>query len=99
MKGKDWFDEDEELGLARKNCKEGEANVTVEDVRGGVGDALKRGFWVLWNATNCNECETSGGRCGFDNDYLVYAFRCYCPDRPHALRCSSGSSTFPISLF
>ncbi|RDX77774.1 LEAF RUST 10 DISEASE-RESISTANCE LOCUS RECEPTOR-LIKE PROTEIN KINASE-like 1.2, partial [Mucuna pruriens] len=81
--------ESQDLGLARGNCTGGAVTATVEDARGGVGEALRKGFLLIWNATNCTECNLSGGRCGFDPDPLTYAFRCYCPDRPHVVKCDS----------
>ncbi|KAL2347634.1 hypothetical protein Fmac_001634 [Flemingia macrophylla] len=80
----------EELEMARGNCTGGLAEAVVEDVGGGVAAALRRGFLLIWNATNCTECVNSGGRCGFDLSTDVYAFRCYCPDRPHAVKCGTG---------
>lgn len=74
------YREDPNLGLALRNCKTGVANTTVEDERGGIQDALKRGFLLSWTATNCDECMKSGGRCGFDQNPDTYAFRCYCRD-------------------
>ncbi|KAK7308248.1 hypothetical protein VNO77_41850 [Canavalia gladiata] len=73
--------------VARENCKGEVVNTTVEDVKGKVREALRKGFLLNWNATNCTECANSGGRCGFDNDPQTFAFRCYCPDRPHAAKC------------
>ncbi|KAG4991978.1 hypothetical protein JHK87_025435 [Glycine soja] len=80
---------DRDLVSARESCKGGAVNATVDDLKGGVREALQRGFLLLWNATSCSECKSSGGRCGFDIDPRVYAFRCYCPDRPHAVKCTN----------
>ncbi|XP_060969124.1 LEAF RUST 10 DISEASE-RESISTANCE LOCUS RECEPTOR-LIKE PROTEIN KINASE-like 1.2 isoform X1 [Cannabis sativa] len=52
-------------------------------------DVVRSGFMVNWIASNCSVCEESGGRCGFLWD--IYHFRCFCPDRPHALKC------FPVT--
>nr|KYP56233.1 putative serine/threonine-protein kinase At1g18390 family [Cajanus cajan] len=90
-----------EAEVARGKCSGGVVAATVEDVRGGVAEALRRGFLLIWNATNCTECMNSGGRCGFDPDPDTYAFRCYCPDRPHAVKCGtrySPSSAFPTFI-
>lgn len=82
--------DDGDLGLAYEKCKGGAVNAMVEnDENEGVGVALRNGFWLNWNATNCTECETSGGRCGFDTNPDTYAFRCFCPDRPHAVQCDT----------
>ncbi|TKY69328.1 serine/threonine-protein kinase [Spatholobus suberectus] len=82
------YREDRNLRLAWEKCKDGAVNATVEDANGGVLEALRRGFLLTWSATNCTECEDSGGRCGFDTDPSTYAFRCLCPDRPHVVKCS-----------
>ncbi|TKY58134.1 serine/threonine-protein kinase [Spatholobus suberectus] len=80
--------EDRNLRLARENCKGGVVNATVEDGEGGVGEALRKGFLLSWIASNCTQCASSGGRCGFDTDPNSYAFRCYCPDGPHVVKCA-----------
>ncbi|KAK9934709.1 hypothetical protein M0R45_021843 [Rubus argutus] len=49
----------------------------------GVEVALRRGFMLKWLASNCSWCELSGGKCGFIDSY----FSCFCPDRPHKVRC------------
>lgn len=82
--------DDLDLVTARESCNGGAVNATVEDLKGGVREALWRGFMLIWNATSCRESENSEGRCGFDLDPLVYAFRCYCPDRPHVVKCNPG---------
>ncbi|XP_062110079.1 LEAF RUST 10 DISEASE-RESISTANCE LOCUS RECEPTOR-LIKE PROTEIN KINASE-like 2.4 [Humulus lupulus] len=48
-------------------------------------EVLRRGFMLTWLASDCGLCEGSGGKCGF----MVpsYHFWCFCPDRPHALKC------------
>ncbi|KAL9352514.1 hypothetical protein Peur_055194 [Populus x canadensis] len=48
---------------------------------------LERGFVLNWTASDCSDCEGSGGKCGFDE--ATYHFKCFCPDRPHAKRCYS----------
>ncbi|PRQ16604.1 putative protein kinase RLK-Pelle-WAK-LRK10L-1 family [Rosa chinensis] len=50
-------------------------------------EILKMGFVLNWTAQNCSNCETSGGRCGFDNNEFV----CFCSDRPHEKTCDDGS--------
>ncbi|KAK9934698.1 hypothetical protein M0R45_021833 [Rubus argutus] len=49
----------------------------------GVEVALRRGFMLKWSASNCSRCELSGGECGHIDGY----FSCFCPDRPHNVRC------------
>lgn len=48
-------------------------------------ELLKRGFALKWTASNCSLCEASDGRCGFDAQGY---HKCYCPDRPHFVRCN-----------
>ncbi|KAJ1398319.1 Wall-associated receptor kinase, galacturonan-binding domain [Sesbania bispinosa] len=85
-----FYREDQNLSLMRENCKGSRlVNTVVEDGKGGIQEALKKGFILNWNASNCSECTNSGGRCGFDLDPDTYAFRCYCPDRVHAVKCGS----------
>uniref|UniRef100_A0A7N2KQ70 non-specific serine/threonine protein kinase n=1 Tax=Quercus lobata TaxID=97700 RepID=A0A7N2KQ70_QUELO len=57
----------------------------VEAYGGGIGKSLRNGFVLKWKASNCSICEDSGGNCGFDN--IMYHFKCFCPDRPHAWNC------------
>ncbi|XP_073315020.1 LEAF RUST 10 DISEASE-RESISTANCEUS RECEPTOR-LIKE PROTEIN KINASE-like 1.2 isoform X1 [Primulina huaijiensis] len=55
---------------------------------GGIGDVLevaKKGFELNWIAADCDACEISGGRCGFNETF--YKFMCFCPDRPHSATC------------
>ncbi|XP_072093709.1 LEAF RUST 10 DISEASE-RESISTANCEUS RECEPTOR-LIKE PROTEIN KINASE-like 2.4 isoform X3 [Arachis hypogaea] len=80
-------DDVDNLKLALKNCR-GTVRVTrVEDEKGGVEEALRRGFLMNWTAKNCSECSNSGGRCGFDEE--DYAFRCHCRDRIDSESCYS----------
>ncbi|KAL4316221.1 hypothetical protein AHAS_Ahas15G0263400 [Arachis hypogaea] len=80
-----YWDDVENLKLAKKNCR-GTVSVTrVEDEKRGVEEELRRGFLMNWTAKNCSECSNSGGRCGFDQDH--YAFRCYCRDRIDSENC------------
>lgn len=52
---------------------------------GGWGAAERNGLVVEWTAGECRFCNGSGGFCGFDSS--THFFKCYCPDRPHALQC------------
>ncbi|XP_050240736.1 LEAF RUST 10 DISEASE-RESISTANCE LOCUS RECEPTOR-LIKE PROTEIN KINASE-like 1.2 isoform X2 [Quercus robur] len=61
----------------------------VEAYGGGIGKSLRNGFVLKWKASNCSICEDSGGNCGFDN--IMYHFKCFCPDRPHAWNCPGNS--------
>ncbi|KAI3952459.1 hypothetical protein MKW92_010797 [Papaver armeniacum] len=52
-------------------------------------DLVKEGFVLTWNSsvsTDCNECQTSGGRCGFENTTFV----CFCDGSPQN-RCINGA--------
>ncbi|KAJ0545440.1 putative protein kinase RLK-Pelle-WAK-LRK10L-1 family [Helianthus annuus] len=52
---------------------------------GNYTEVVEKGFDMRWRAGDCDVCETSGGRCGFNR--TVFQFRCYCPDRPHMVSC------------
>ncbi|XP_016652035.1 PREDICTED: LEAF RUST 10 DISEASE-RESISTANCE LOCUS RECEPTOR-LIKE PROTEIN KINASE-like 1.2 isoform X2 [Prunus mume] len=52
---------------------------------GLIQEVLRRGFELNWLAGDCNRCQDSGGRCGFN--YTTYHFRCLCPRRTHSVRC------------
>ncbi|KAI4381460.1 hypothetical protein MLD38_007529 [Melastoma candidum] len=54
--------------------------------------AVRGGFLMDWTASDCSECESSGGLCGFN--FTSLHFWCYCPDRPHALRCLAAGTTY-----
>ncbi|XP_038894040.1 LEAF RUST 10 DISEASE-RESISTANCE LOCUS RECEPTOR-LIKE PROTEIN KINASE-like 1.2 isoform X2 [Benincasa hispida] len=57
-------------------------------LRKSYSGVLKMGFSLNWNAQNCSNCETSGGRCGFERNQFV----CFCPDGPHLKTCQEGES-------
>ncbi|XP_054824855.1 LEAF RUST 10 DISEASE-RESISTANCE LOCUS RECEPTOR-LIKE PROTEIN KINASE-like 2.8, partial [Prosopis cineraria] len=87
-------DDQEKLKYAKDNCRHGNVKTTVvENVEGGIGEALGRGFVLTlanWTVNKCDACLRSGGRCGFEfNDY---GFRCHCPDGDNYLMCHSGLS-------
>ncbi|KAJ6718808.1 hypothetical protein OIU79_006634 [Salix purpurea] len=88
------LDDDPLLGSASEKC--GAGVVAPVDVYRGenvsIGKMLERGFVMDWVASNCSECEESGGRCGFN--ITTYHFRCFCPDRPHGRLCKSGEYFF-----
>ncbi|XP_024641569.1 LEAF RUST 10 DISEASE-RESISTANCEUS RECEPTOR-LIKE PROTEIN KINASE-like 1.2 isoform X3 [Medicago truncatula] len=46
-------------------------------------DVLKMGSVLNWTAPDCQHCEKSGGRCGFDN----YKFICFCKDKSYQKVC------------
>ncbi|KAM5567790.1 hypothetical protein ABKV19_015720 [Rosa sericea] len=62
----------------------------------GVQEVLRRGFMLKWLTINCRPCEVTGGKCGFD--YEAYGFICFCPDRPHSVRCSGGGDHLKLKL-
>lgn len=62
---------------------------------------LSMGLVLNWTAHSCSSCNTSGGRCGFDNaNELV----CFCLDGPHPNTCNDGKLhmkfilTLPMSI-
>jgi hypothetical protein len=54
-------------------------------------DVLKMGFVLNWTSPDCQHCEKSGGRCGFDN----YQFICFCKDKSYVKICGDddGNAT------
>uniref|UniRef100_A0A7N1A3Q9 non-specific serine/threonine protein kinase n=1 Tax=Kalanchoe fedtschenkoi TaxID=63787 RepID=A0A7N1A3Q9_KALFE len=56
-------------------------------------EVLNQGFDVVW-ASNydkmCNDCELSGGRCGYD--VTTSGFSCHCVDRSYNLKCGAAYS-------
>ncbi|XP_076908872.1 LEAF RUST 10 DISEASE-RESISTANCE LOCUS RECEPTOR-LIKE PROTEIN KINASE-like 1.2 [Bidens hawaiensis] len=57
---------------------------------GNYTKVVELGFWMTWRAADCGECEVSGGKCGFNT--TAYRFVCFCQDRPHRVRCSTGKA-------
>lgn len=51
-------------------------------------EILKSGFVLNWTAHSCSQCESSGGRCGYDNNEFI----CFCQDKPHSETCNDGNS-------
>ncbi|KAK2451585.1 LEAF RUST 10 DISEASE-RESISTANCE LOCUS RECEPTOR-LIKE PROTEIN KINASE 1.2 [Trifolium repens] len=54
-------------------------------------DVLKMGFVLNWTVPDCQHCEKSGGRCGFDN----YKFICFCKDKSYLKIC--GDDDGPLN--
>ncbi|TKY50877.1 serine/threonine-protein kinase [Spatholobus suberectus] len=79
------YKEDKNLTSVSKNCKREVVHTVVEDGIGGIQEALRKGFLLNWSASDCSQCNITGGRCGFDSD--MYTFRCYCTDRFHSVKC------------
>ncbi|KAJ6718805.1 LEAF RUST 10 DISEASE-RESISTANCE LOCUS RECEPTOR-LIKE PROTEIN KINASE-LIKE 1.4 [Salix purpurea] len=92
------LDDDPLLGSASEKC--GAGVVAPVDVYRGenvsTGKMLERGFVMNWVASNCSECDESGGRCGFN--ITTYQFKCFCPDRPHARSCKSENKKLGLKL-
>ncbi|XP_022717316.1 LEAF RUST 10 DISEASE-RESISTANCE LOCUS RECEPTOR-LIKE PROTEIN KINASE-like 2.1 [Durio zibethinus] len=61
---------------------------------------LGNGFGLKWDAniaSQCDKCNASGGRCGYNN--TLGQFTCYCSDHAYASTCLlSGSSNGNIKL-
>ncbi|KAF7827763.1 LEAF RUST 10 DISEASE-RESISTANCE LOCUS RECEPTOR-LIKE PROTEIN KINASE-like 1.2 isoform X1 [Senna tora] len=77
-------DGNEKMGYAMGSCKGGFTRTMVMEDEGGGGfgsgregiwEALRRGFVLVWKVTECEGCEQSGGRCGFDME--SFSFREY----------------------
>ncbi|XP_020225299.1 LEAF RUST 10 DISEASE-RESISTANCE LOCUS RECEPTOR-LIKE PROTEIN KINASE-like 1.2 isoform X2 [Cajanus cajan] len=82
------YEEDKNIRSVTENCTgEGVATTTVADGIGGIRESLRKGLLLTWTASDCNTCTSTGGRCGFDLDPRVYAFRCFCTDRVHSAKC------------
>ncbi|XP_044505176.1 LEAF RUST 10 DISEASE-RESISTANCE LOCUS RECEPTOR-LIKE PROTEIN KINASE-like 1.4 isoform X2 [Mangifera indica] len=52
-------------------------------------EALREGFGLQWfiNDRLCDQCQGSGGLCGYDSD--TRSFTCHCPDKPYPEHCPS----------
>ncbi|KAK1416123.1 hypothetical protein QVD17_31911 [Tagetes erecta] len=57
---------------------------------GNYTEVVERGFEMEWRAAECDGCQQSGGRCGFNT--TAFQFRCFCPDRPHRVSCKSAKT-------
>ncbi|KAL3510722.1 hypothetical protein ACH5RR_030123 [Cinchona calisaya] len=57
---------------------------------------LRRGFVLKWKAFECSTCQESGGRCGFNSS--SYQSLCFCPDKPHHVRCRSRKTNWKLVL-
>ncbi|KAJ8642928.1 hypothetical protein MRB53_004676 [Persea americana] len=64
-----------------------------QDGGANFGDALERGFDVQWMVGTewCAECESSGGRCGYNESNPIEA-TCFCRDGKQIARCPSSKS-------
>ncbi|XP_012570199.2 LEAF RUST 10 DISEASE-RESISTANCEUS RECEPTOR-LIKE PROTEIN KINASE-like 2.1 [Cicer arietinum] len=86
------YEDDKNVTFVSKSCRDKVVYATVENgVKGGIQEALRNGFRLNWIASDCNECNISGGRCGFN--VSIFSFRCYCPDRVHAAKCGTVAVT------
>ncbi|XLR24309.1 hypothetical protein S83_052209, partial [Arachis hypogaea] len=50
-------------------------------------EILKMGFLLNWTSPDCQYCEKSGGRCGFDG----YQFLCFCKDKSYLKSCGDDA--------
>ncbi|KAL5070517.1 hypothetical protein RYX36_021404 [Vicia faba] len=83
------YGDDKNVSFVSKNCRDEVVYAGVEKgVEGGIQEALRNGFRLNWKASDCRECNSTGGRCGFDAD--IFNFRCYCTDRVHAAKCDTA---------
>ncbi|GMH15203.1 hypothetical protein Nepgr_017044 [Nepenthes gracilis] len=77
---------DLQKAAAISKCISGAISVPYEAEDGdGIERVLTREIILNWTADNCNVCNESGGRCGYDQN--VSLFQCFCPDRVHDVRC------------
>ncbi|KAL5726456.1 hypothetical protein ACHQM5_009498 [Ranunculus cassubicifolius] len=71
-------------------------NRSLESPKEFVDVFLEKGFHLKWNATICDECSNSNGRCGFN--YTTFRFTCFCADRPHLRSCYGRPSVIKPGL-
>lgn len=90
---------DPDLSNATKACQ----SVVVAPVRDYTEDndtdylkLIRNGFDLKWIATDCSDCEASGGYCGYEGE-PDNTFMCFCSDRPHSRRCY-GKSLYHLAL-
>lgn len=82
--------QDPYFNYATKACK----TLVVAPIRDYIQDdpdylkLIRNGFDLKWVATDCSECEASGGYCGYQGE-SVNKFKCFCDDRPHSRSCKS----------
>ncbi|GLU12981.1 hypothetical protein SLE2022_296330 [Rubroshorea leprosula] len=57
-------------------------------------EILKMGFLLNWTAYGCSNCQSSGGRCGFDD----HQFICFCPDKPHSKTCDDNKWKWKLAI-
>ncbi|KAJ6421403.1 hypothetical protein OIU84_028721 [Salix udensis] len=58
-------------------------------------EGLNEGFDFVWSAndTSCEECKSSGGKCGYNQ--TTAAFSCYCKDGPRESSCQQSPTAAP----
>ena len=83
--------QDPKLSNVSMECKSS-VLAPVEAYGGGIVESLRNGFELRWKASNCSICEDSGGYCGFD--HIKYHFKCFCPNRPRAWKCTNPPDQF-----
>lgn len=52
-------------------------------------EILKMGSLLNWSVPDCQYCEKSGGRCGFDG----YQSLCFCKDKSYLKSCGDGNTS------
>ncbi|XP_020208493.1 LEAF RUST 10 DISEASE-RESISTANCE LOCUS RECEPTOR-LIKE PROTEIN KINASE-like 1.2 isoform X3 [Cajanus cajan] len=57
-------------------------------------EILKMGFLLNWTAPDCQNCEKSGGRCGFVGN----KFLCFCKDKSYLKSCGNGTLNLPRKI-
>ncbi|KAL3719444.1 hypothetical protein ACJRO7_004412 [Eucalyptus globulus] len=69
------------------------SEILMENKTSSLGEVIREGFEVQWvvDHTACTECQSSGGRCGYNTSFFQPI--CFCPDRPDLLRCLSKSGS------
>ncbi|KAI8022005.1 LEAF RUST 10 DISEASE-RESISTANCE LOCUS RECEPTOR-LIKE PROTEIN KINASE-like 1.2 [Camellia lanceoleosa] len=94
------FENNKNLSYALGKCKTQVLAPVELNVYDGIEedymDVLRRGFVLRWTATDCSECESSGGRCGFNES--SFHFLCFCKDRPHRVSCKTRGSQLKVVL-
>ncbi|XP_051148588.1 LEAF RUST 10 DISEASE-RESISTANCE LOCUS RECEPTOR-LIKE PROTEIN KINASE-like 1.2 [Andrographis paniculata] len=96
------FEENGDSSIASRSCNK-TVTVKVErpvNVSGAIANlrdlqsVLGGGFVMNWMASDCSDCESSGGRCGFNE--TTFLFKCFCPDRPHSRSCKRRETQFTL---
>ncbi|KAI6683440.1 hypothetical protein NL676_029353 [Syzygium grande] len=62
-----------------------------------ISEVLKEGFEITWiaNTSQCENCNKSGGRCGYD--WTRQEFNCFCPDGAYPTTCDGPLGMYAYS--